>query len=361
MAKCYIKIFFLLAAGLGLTHEKKLAFRYTTDEQVKLSIFGVYDELGILQYYTCRIKTPVCRNDYCDVVEIDFFWDILGNFTEFQLLPDKPLTKLDHVPFSKADYDRLRTILLDQNPPFMHLRKSQLLAAEPLKDAPDVDAVSGATAKHLKEMMVEGAAFTCFTLWHIANGDIHFQMQEHTRQNLNELQVRHLLDSGGLEVQYFLIENMEPAHFALFLDELMGLMENADAYMLNRFVQGISGDLLEKPVVQQFLVKRFELLDPPAETALLHGLMQEEVSLSATALKLLVDQLDHNYPDRNKSIISIVCNQAQGRHPGLIKDMCEYLVEQQIVISRASLELLTSVSRQDRSLRKLIGKLRRGN
>jgi len=184
-----------------------IAFRYMTRDSVLLDIYEYRDSTDILEGYTSHIVTPVCEDQLCYDAELDLYWDILGNFSHFDVASEKPLTKNNHVPFDQSDYKLLRKILLTKSPSFIHLWRNELIIKSVSTDSTQADGMTGATTKAVKKDMVEGAAFTCYTLWHIANGGIAFEIQEYTKKKLDENVARKLLVSQKAEAHYFLIEN----------------------------------------------------------------------------------------------------------------------------------------------------------
>ena len=349
-----------MLAGFNVQEEKKPAFHYRTNEGVLLKIYGLYGEAGGLESYTCRIQTPVCKSNQCEEVELDFYWDLFGNFTEFSLLPNKPLTKLDHVPFTRDDYDKLQIILLDQAPPFMHLKRRQLLAVDPAQEEPKVEAYSGATAKELKDSMVEGAVYTCFTLWHIANGDIQFQIQEHTRANLSEPLIRKLLQSEKIEAPYFLIDNLEPKYFEMFLKELTALANGSDGFLVNRFLQKIPSELLADLQIQDFIIRHYDQLDKPTEAALIEKFLDARTPITDGVFQILIRRIGQNDQAINNSIIKLACERVDAENIHLMERVFETVTEQEISISKENFELLASLSREYPSLKKWVRKLERG-
>ena len=341
----------------NLSLEKKLAFQYTTNEGVLLDIYGVYNQKNVLEHYTSRIQSPVCKNNECYEVELDFYWDILGNFKKFQPLPDNPLTKLDHQPFTKWDYEHLHTILTDSSPPFMHLKKGQLIEEAPSKER-GIDGISGATVTILKDYMIEGAVYTCYTLWHIANGDIEFQLAEYTKQNLQEALIHKLLQSQETEVQYFLIENLKPKYYELFLDELMTLHENADRFLVSRFIQKIPIDLLKSPKVQNYMAKHLNQLDLSSEIRLLKKLNANQILLTDAASHALVDRINSFDFIRNEQIILLIGKQLNTENIYLLENLLNILNKQKITLSLTSFNQLSKWGKLYACCKKTIKKLK---
>ncbi len=229
-----VSVLLHVSIALAGNSEPQIAFQYLTEDSVLLDIYETYDSQGLLDGYSAHVTTPVCNTGLCYEAELDFYWDVLGNFRNFEILPDKPLTKLDHVPFEDSDYEKLKAILLTKSPSFIHLRRDELVVTPFDTDPQDVDAVGGATLKHIEKDMVEGAIYTCYTLWHIANGDISFQMQEHTIQNLEKDLLAKMLDSDNVEAHYFAVENMDSEYFEVFITQIARACKSYGQYFTER-------------------------------------------------------------------------------------------------------------------------------
>ena len=70
------------------------------------------DSQGLLEIYSGRVSTPVCEGSKCYTIQILFYWDLIGRFHHFDSIPGKGLTKLDHIPFTTEDYEKLAIILI---------------------------------------------------------------------------------------------------------------------------------------------------------------------------------------------------------------------------------------------------------
>jgi hypothetical protein len=60
-----------------------------------------------------------------------------------------------------------------------------------------VDALSGATPSYLQEELVEGAAYTCYTMWHWANGNTATRIRAHSQDQGSPEWLQDLLGSGS--------------------------------------------------------------------------------------------------------------------------------------------------------------------
>ncbi len=291
-------------------------------------------------------------------MELDFYWDLIGNFSHYRIDENKSLTKQDHIPFNDSDYTKLSNILLTKSPSFIHLRRSELVISPENADPSDIDGYTGATAKEVKKDMVPGAIYTCYTLWHIANGGIEFRIREHTKQKLDEDLIGQLLNSDQVEIHYFLIENIDAEYFEPFISDFMDLAEEYDPYFTGRIIDRMPSQLLQNFTVQEFFLRQFNSLEISAKNKLISKL-EGNTKLSESALRLLIENMQQNKPDLSDQIIRIVYDHADADKIEILKEMVKIIDERQIIVSPASYELLISLGDQFRSLKSAIREFKR--
>ncbi|MCB0633525.1 MAG: hypothetical protein KDD15_27520 [Lewinella sp.] len=337
---------------------QQAAFQYLTADSVLLDVYEYNDRHGLLEGYRAHILSPVCEDGLCYEAELDFEWDIIGKFIRFRVDPDKSLTKLDHVPFTQEDYDKLEKILLTESPSFIHLRRGELVIPHDTAGEGEVDAMTGATVKAVKKDMVEGAIYTCYTLWHIANGGIRFNIQQHSRQKLDEPLIRKLLARNESGTSYFVVENMSPAYFDVFLDELLTMAGTYDAFFLERMIHRIPNELLGTASVQNFFRQHFHRLLPASQEELI---IRWEVTkqLDPSTLLFLTEQFKPQDAEYNHRIIKLIAEQDPSDKPEILKQMVTVLCEREIAVPPESIILLDGLAEQDRSLRKILKPLKK--
>ena len=125
-----------------------------------------------LEGYFLDAESVICVDHRCRIVPVRLFWDELGNYQKYELSEGTILEKKEGKPFLPEDYDRLHEILKDKSSPYRNLSYYAITHEKVLGEG-EVDAVTGATAIVLdKTKTVEGGAWSCYTLWHWANGEI---------------------------------------------------------------------------------------------------------------------------------------------------------------------------------------------
>lgn len=128
---------------------------------------------GLTVEYTMDVYSVICLKGVCKVILVKLFWNAVGEYKKYELAKGKTLEKYEADLFEPKDYVKLQNILSDNNSPFKEVYYDEILDVPVEHGNEDVDAVSGATAIQLDEKdTVPGAALTCFTLWHWANGEV---------------------------------------------------------------------------------------------------------------------------------------------------------------------------------------------
>lgn len=335
---------------------RKIAFQYLTNEKVLLDIYEYYDNQGLLEGYTSHVTTPVCEDKACLEAEVDIYWNLPGNFIKFSLVPENPLTKLDHIPFDNSDYQKLNEILLDKTPSFIHLKRSELTSGN-VYESNEVDGISSATIAEVKEDMVEGAIFTCYTLWYIANGGISFNIQEHTSKKIDHQLIAKMVRSENTESHYFLIENIKPAFFEGFLNEVVTLAMEYDAFFIQRIIEKGPENLNQNPLNQDFLLGYFNDLEYSSKNELLKKLKNGR--LKKNNLEFLVKHLHPANTKLNQLIIKLICNNAADENIDVLIEMFQTLIDHRIEVSSGSYRRLINLEQQHDELIKIVRKLKK--
>lgn len=358
MASKWTLLFFVsLTLGFKAVAQKAAApepaFQFLTEDSILLDIYPYFDAGGVLDGYRSHIRSPVCEDRLCYEAELDFEWDIIGRFTGFQVDEKKPLSKLDHIPFDEADYNKLRNILLTESPSFIHLRRSELVAPLEMEGDEAVDAMSGATVQSVKKDMVAGAIYTCYTLWHIANGGIRFNIQEYSREQLDSPLVKKLLDQEESAVSYFVVEHLDSSLFEPFLQKLLPLAGAYDAFFLERMIKRMPDRLLAKTTVQQFLREQFHRLQPDTREHVISK-WRTIKSLQVETLLFLTEQFEIQDSDFNHQIIQLIAERKQAEQIEIIEAMVKRIRESDIHVPPESLRLLNQLAQTDRRLKKTL-------
>lgn len=177
------------------------------DAPLRLTMVQLLDAKGWPEAYRIEIESVICRDVQCEIIPVWMYFDPLGNYLSFELQFGDELTKMDHIPFDKEDYDKLQQILTDANSPLRTIEADRVVTPEQAMATKKVDGISGATALTEEDAIVKGAAYTSYTLWHWANNpSIRSQAQLLTASAASQDQLLQFLKKGNEEYLKFAIE-----------------------------------------------------------------------------------------------------------------------------------------------------------
>lgn len=140
---------------------------------VEITLTEIQNEEGLSIAYYANVESVICYKEVCKVVSVRIYWNNIGEYQKYELEDGVTLEKYEADLFDPQDYKKLHTVLFDKKSPYKDLFVDDILSVVNTEGNGDLDAVSGATVIKLDEKdSVPGAALTCFTLWHWANGDM---------------------------------------------------------------------------------------------------------------------------------------------------------------------------------------------
>lgn len=187
---------------------KEKAFDTYIKDSIPIRVDLIYADEQPHQYFSL-VRTPVCEDDLCYLITIEIYWDLLGNFIKYELPPQEPLTKFDHIEFSEDDYTKLNEILADRGSLLKDYEAKDLVdPTTSIKSEVEVDAVTSATYASLKGAVVSGAVYSTHTLWHIVNGRVAQQILQHTESLYDDQMLTMMLNSDHFYYQYYALEHM---------------------------------------------------------------------------------------------------------------------------------------------------------
>lgn len=289
-----------------------------------------------LERYSADIMAPVCEEGICYNVNVTFNWNLIGEFINYQVKPHDPLTKLDHKPFTLGDYAKLQSILTNHDLTFTGLAADKLVVKT---DDPTVDGYSGATIEAVKNEVIEGALFTCYTLWHIANGAVVDSIRRHTQRQLDTPMITKIIGYQSPSAHYYLIDNMSEGQFAQHLPEIIGLIRTGKGYFPKNAIEKIPEKLFGKQEMQDFLIQSYDSLSYYTQVACLNKLLNVPLQNKLTD-KLLTEISARNSAQNQKIITLIIKN----NEAGAIQKLMDVLVDKKIKLSKENYQLLQNLS-----------------
>lgn len=160
--------------------------------------------------YIIEVRSVLCIDSLCKVVPVRVVWNAYGEYLNYELEEDVQLEKAEGIPFVAEDYKVLHNILSDDESPFRYISYDELTnVSQKVEEGSMVDGISGATAITLEEgETVVGATWTCFTMWHWANGDAVEKIRTYAASRLTIQQLTSLIKSNQRKKQTYAIEEV---------------------------------------------------------------------------------------------------------------------------------------------------------
>ncbi len=272
-------------------------------DSTEFDISPVFDSLDMLKGYQSYLFTPICEEDKCYAVEIDFYWDQIGRFVRYDTIPGQPLTKLDHDPFLASDYAKLMAILRNRNSVLRNYKKEELVQDTRTSE---VDGTTGATIQEVKDNVIEGAVYSCYTLWHIAHGTAVDRIQKSTLNKLSKPLVQQMISQRDQEINYFLISHFTAEEFEEYLPEVLKTIEYGEGYYPKNAIEFMPENVVSDSLVQDFFVKNFNQFNYFSQLALLKKLSPE--TLSKELALVIKNELDDRKSTKNVLIMELLGN-----------------------------------------------------
>ncbi len=217
--------------------EIKTSIYVEVDSLGKQGIIKLVDANNIPVLYFSNIITPVCADGECRLMEIQIYWNLLGEYAGFDRIKKAPLTKYDHDQFKIEDYKKLHLLLMNDNSILKRRKMEDLIEKHETFEVGKLDAISGATISEVKESVVEGALYSCYTAWHIVHGKVKEVLKSYTLSIMNDDIIIHMLNSNNANYQLFALSKLDNLKY-----------EHNYMRIANIFASGI-------PLVRGFIIK----------------------------------------------------------------------------------------------------------
>ena len=197
-------------------------------------------------YYTTDLKTTVCSDELCRLATLRVFWDLAGRYVRFDTLPGEPLTKYDHKPFTRADYEKLHQTLSDKGSILKEKSKEELLSQSDKRYSHKVDGWTGATRKEIKSAVVDGALYSTHTLWHLINGKIGDQIKANTLAIYDSAIEKQLLQSHNPDAVVMVLGRWDEETYIEQFEKIATLLKRGDIRINFYIAQNLPDHTLSK-------------------------------------------------------------------------------------------------------------------
>lgn len=250
-------------------------FRITENDTLTYTLKLALDEKGQPQYFFRNIFTPVCYTNECKPVYINFYWDLLGNYQRYDLPEGKVLTKVDHDEFKEADYQKLQDILAQPNSIFADLEMEDLITKGTDNLTDSVDAKAGATLKTIKNQVIDGAVYTCYTLWRIAYGKAVPEMRKITDSYTGDALLHRFLTSSNHHYQYWAMAKVVDKNGDVkkdFEGDIESIIAGKNVFIAKYTLQHVANGFLQGAKRQTWLWETYQKSSYALQVAILKKL-----------------------------------------------------------------------------------------
>lgn len=285
-------------------------FKITENDTLSYTLKLALDDKGQPQYFFRNIFTPVCYTNECKPVYINFYWDLLGNYQRFDLPEGKVLTKVDHDEFKEEDYQKLQDILTQNNSIFADLKMEDLITKGTDNLTDSVDAKAGATLKTIKNQVIDGAVYTCYTLWHIAYGKAVPEMRKIIEAYSNDALLHRFLESKNHHYQYWAMAKVVNANGQVskpFEKDIEGIIAGKNGFIAKYALQQVGSDFFKGASRQNWLWDTYLKTGYAMQVAILKKMTELKLAEPVTAR--LKESLANANEEQTKLINSILTKQ----------------------------------------------------
>ncbi|MEM6804646.1 MAG: hypothetical protein AAF696_24815 [Bacteroidota bacterium] len=277
-----IPLFFEMGEDYTRVVQEAEAFVFASkDSNLEHQMLLLSDKTGNPLFFYSDIYTPVCIDNVCKPVQIEIYWNLLGEYVGFALEKEQPLTKFDHEEFESADYEKFHQLLLDEHS-VLDRQSMDDLFDEGAKTEPDkeqvvfngveVDAVSEPTKKVIRESTVEGALYSCYTLWHLVHGEVRQKVKNYFARIYHVGIEQYLLASSYENYQLFALKKLEAQEYLHFLPQILSIFEEASPLVRSYILKKLPDSDWKDQRLSQYLYEHFSQWDMNTQTLLLKHL-----------------------------------------------------------------------------------------
>ena len=182
---------------------------YPDMEALPYTVVLKRDARGFPLEYRMFLRTGVCLDGTCKLLEATLYWDALGRFVRFEYPQGTPFTKMEHDPFSAADYEKLHGFLADSLSILGTRPLGFFVVDKPEEGSADSDTETSATPPDAKVAVIEGAAYTTWVLWRWVHGEVLAQLLAQTNENLSVDYLLECLQSDNSQFVQFALNTLQ--------------------------------------------------------------------------------------------------------------------------------------------------------
>lgn len=287
------------------------------DTLLRHELYLLSDSVGQPLLFYADILTPVCIDDICKPVYIELYWDLTGGYAGYGLYEDEPLTKFDHDEFLPKDHQKLHRLLSNNNSILRRKQLSDLFDEQAIPEKKieyqgvELDAVSGATKKEIKESIVEGALYSCYTLWHLVHGKAVEDIENYLESIYTEELEAYFLQADYEPYNYYALRSMEAAAFAKHQRRIAEIFAVAKPLSRTYLLKKMPGEILQEEEICRKFYQHFSTVDINTKTLLINYLPDA----NSIAVAILSDHLEEMSKNQLKTYLETLSADASKISP----------------------------------------------
>ena len=319
------------------------------------TLYQVRSREGYPVSYFRKIKSSVCFDKECRLLDIVLYWNITGRYLGFELPEGEFLSKSEHEPFQPWEYERLHRILADPESPIVTFSFEQL-ALKPAIKLAGVDAISSPTPPAVAEHVVQGAAYTTYKLWHFIYGPTQQHIRDLTREALSPRLAGEILDSPD-DTDKMWILNLFTGEAALSPElsrRVVALIDDRNYSLAERAVNAIHKPELRAPALQLSLLHKFYEADYSLKKLLIDKL-REAPALSDQVKKSLAKNLHQQNGEILRRVLEVF-KQHQVLDKDTLLQVSALLQHENAFIARKAFDFFQQVEVKDPEINTRISK-----
>lgn len=321
-----------------------IKYRVIENNKTILELVEKKDLSNNTLWYRAEIETEVCRERLCEFAKINLYWDEVGNYLKFALPESKELTKWDHIPFNSKDYQKLNDILGNPNSKLRDYTFNEIndVIESGNKIDQEVDALSGATPVKLSNTVVEGAALSSYTFWHIVYGAAMDTIKQHVKEKTDKKYVCQKLTSTEANLKIWAIKKSKELFQTenSLRHEIMQLISEPDLKVAREALNFFTDSQLEKKDIQEKLMNQFYMADPAIKYDILERQKQLQVIHPETLYFLIKEFAEERIGILAFSSIMNIANKVKEPSEKTIEIMGELLLSDNYYIAKNAYKIV---------------------
>jgi hypothetical protein len=324
-----------------------------TKDSILLNVDLAYDEMGLPDYYHCRVVSPVCDDGLCRLMRLNVFWDLAGNFDHFEVPEGQPLTKWDHLEFTDADYRKLGEILADKRSLLGRVENvDDLFDKNTQKVSEKVDAVTGATRETVKNAVVSGAVYSSYTMWQIVNGPIVDSIRLRIDQMSTDSLFQKFLLSNNHQYHYYSLDHMTESQYHNLRKEFLVMLKDGSPFVCKQAISEVPASLLGTCDFQSELIGLWPAFDYFSQEALMDRLQTTTIcKAAANALIAMIDTMNEFQIGRT---LRVITDNAGQLDKAAVQTLSQLMFDSNPSTSERVYGFMKELSERNRTAKKII-------